>query len=102
MYILFGYFLRLYNMNEFENLDSSKVFMLNDDVIAEAFLEYYNDVPFINIYIDLSIDMYVRLKKWSDTITVFKNLSTAVVKSLINHGFACNDSGAIQIRVHLN
>jgi hypothetical protein len=76
--------------------------MLNDDVIAEAFLEYYNDVPFINIYIDLSIDMYVRLKKWSDTITVFKNLSTAVVKSLINHGFACNDSGAIQIRVHLN
>jgi len=89
-------------MNEFENLDSSKVFMLNDDTIAEAFLEYYNNVPFINIYIDLSIDMYVRLKRWSDTITVFKNLSTAVVKSLTKHGFACNDSGAIQIRVHLN
>jgi hypothetical protein len=89
-------------MNEFENLDSSKVFMLNDDMIAEAFLEYYNDVPFINIYVDLSIDVYVRLKKWSDTISIFKNLSSGVVKSLIKHGFACNDSGAVQLRIHLN
>ena len=74
----------------------------SDEMIAEAFLEYYNDVPFINIYVDLSIDMYVRLHKKSDTITIFKNLNRALVKSLIKHGFACNNSGSIQLRVHLN
>ena len=89
-------------MNELENLDSSKVFILNNEVIAEAFLQYYNDKPFINIYVDYSVDMYVRLKRKDDTITIFKNLSRALVKSLINHGFACNDAGSIQIRVHLN
>jgi hypothetical protein len=89
-------------MNELDNLDSSKVFILNDEVIAEAFLQYYNDKPFINIYVDYSVDMYVRLKKKSDTITIFRNLSKALVKSLINHGFACNESGSIQLRVHLN
>jgi len=89
-------------MSELDNLDSSKIFMINDETIAEAFLEYYNDVPFINIYVDLSIDMYVRLHKKSDTITIFKNLSRALVKSLIKHGFACNNSGSIQMRVHLN
>ena len=89
-------------MSELDNLDSSKVFVINDETIAEAFLEYYNDVPFINIYVDLSIDMYVRLNKKSDTITIFKNLSRALVKSLIKHGFACNNSGSIQLRVHLN
>lgn len=89
-------------MNELDNLDSSKVFILNDEIIAEAFLQYYNNKPFINIYVDYSVDMYVRLKRKDDTITIFKNLNRALVKSLVNHGFACNDSGAIQIRVHLN
>jgi hypothetical protein len=39
-------------MKDYDNLDSSKVFILNDEVIAEAFLEYYNNIPFINIYVD--------------------------------------------------
>jgi hypothetical protein len=89
-------------MNDSDNLDSSKVFILNNDIIAEAFLEYYNDKPFINIYVDYSVDMYVRLRRKADTITIFKNLSHGLVKSLIQNGFACNDSGSIQMRVHLN
>lgn len=89
-------------MSELDNLDKSKIFLLNNDVIAEAFLEYYNERPFINIYVDYSVDMYVRLKRKDDTITIFRNLSRALVKSLVNHGFACNDAGSLQIRVHLN
>ena len=89
-------------MSDLDNLDSSKVFILNNDIIAEAFLEYYNDTPFINIYVDYSIDMYVRLKRRDDTITIFRNLSTGLVKSLVNHGFACNNAGSVQMRVHLN
>ena len=89
-------------MNELDNLDSSKVFMINEETIAEAFLEYYNDVPFINIYVDLTVDMYVRLNKGSDTITIFRNLNRGLVKSLIKHGFACNNSGSVQMKVHLN
>jgi len=89
-------------MKELENLNSSKVFMLGNEVIAEAFLEYYNNVPFINIYVDYSIDMYVRFRKKSDTITIFKNLNRILVEGLARHGFACNDSGAMQIKIHLN
>ena len=89
-------------MRDYENLDSSKVFILNEETVAEAFLEYYNDVPFINIYVDYSVDMYVRLRKKSDTITIFRNLSRGLVKSLVNHGFACNDAGSVQMRLHLN
>jgi hypothetical protein len=89
-------------MSELDDLDSSKIFMINEETIAEAFLEYYNKVPFINIYVDLSIDMYVRLHRKSDTITIFKNLNRGLVKSLIKNGFACNNSGSVQMRVHLN
>jgi hypothetical protein len=89
-------------MSDLDNLNTSKVFVINEETIAEAFLEYYNDVPFINIYVDYSIDMYVRFRKSSDTITIFKNLNRILVEGLTRHGFACNDSGAMQMRLHLN
>ena len=42
-------------MSDLDNLNTSKVFVINEETIAEAFLEYYNDVPFINIYVDVVI-----------------------------------------------
>ena len=99
---------------EFEGLEIINYYLLEnnfkDDIdriyveleIAEAFLEYYNNTPFINVYIDVSVDMYFRLKKKSDTITIFENLTKVLVESLTKHGFACNDAGALQFRLHLN
>jgi hypothetical protein len=89
-------------MNELENINSSKVFYLHDRYLAEAFLEYRKDVPFINIFVDSSFDIYMRLRRKSDTLTIYKNLNRGLVESMTNHGFACNDSGAVQFRLHLN
>jgi len=89
-------------MSEWENLNSSKIFRLHDETIAEAFLEYYNDKPFINVYVDVSVDMYFRLQKKSDTITIYENLTRVLVESLTKHDFACNDAGAMQFKLHLN
>jgi hypothetical protein len=89
-------------MSELDNFNSSKVFMLRDEIIAEAFLEYYNNKPFINVYVDVSVDMYFRLQKDYDTIMIFENLTRVLVESLTKHGFACNEAGALQFRLHLN
>ena len=89
-------------MSEWEDLNSSKIFRLHDEIIAEAFLENYNDIPFINIYVDVSVDIYFRLQNKSDTITIFKNLTKLLVESLTKHGYSCNDAGAMQLRLHLN